>query len=456
MNDAGDDADDDGEGIDNDGGDAREDVADGSAGPREAVGADAGECVGSSIPNEAERLAELPQGAGEGLEDRPRPLDGGAEALGQPLKEALDAEHRLEDADGELLHAGILRPVELLHHRAREAALLKQLRESLEEELDARGALLEEGADAPDVALEDHREAGHGNGQHREEGDGRQQRGHDAAEGDSDEFEPHGEEADAGLGCDDGAHEADGDADSEEGLREEGLHWLGHGREEAVDGHEGPTHHREDGLEGLGEWLADELEERLRRGDEALLLALEGVEEALLHLGGRPRGAGHLPAELLDGGCPRHHLPFRVADAIAEGLHDGDEAAAGTGREDGCQGVLSLCLRHARGMEIQLREDFDEGPHLPGAVSDLDADAGELLPGVLSRELVEGKVDGARRLLDGRQHRLGEPQGNEGVVEAGAGEGRAGGHAPERGLELRCAHAEGAHRQRQLVNEGPG
>ncbi len=174
--------------LGHDRGDAGEHLADACTGRRELVRVEAGHGLDAGA-SETEGLAELAQCLGEAKEDDLRAIDSIAEAVHQAAKEALDAEHDLEDPDREGLEALVLHAIEFLAHGTGEAALLEELAHGVGEELDALVGALEEGAEPADVAAYRDGEASRRGRQRTENEHRRQQRGGQRGHGDAEELD---------------------------------------------------------------------------------------------------------------------------------------------------------------------------------------------------------------------------------------------------------------------------
>src|SRR5690606_25226502 len=127
----------------------------------------------------ADLAPQLAEGVHQVLEDRARLLDGAREAFLEALPDLLDAIDDLVERDQKALESLVLGAVELFARGPREAALLEELLEAVEEEAHPLADAPSEVGDAADVALERHHEAGHDHAEHRDDQDGRQQRRED-------------------------------------------------------------------------------------------------------------------------------------------------------------------------------------------------------------------------------------------------------------------------------------
>src|SRR5690606_2467056 len=112
-----------------------------------------GVCV-VALGEEAERGAEAGERVHERFERGARSLDACREARREAREEVLDAVAPQIDVDEEVLEPRVLGAVQLFAHCTGEAALLEELREPSEGELDAVPHAREEVGDAADVVPE--------------------------------------------------------------------------------------------------------------------------------------------------------------------------------------------------------------------------------------------------------------------------------------------------------------
>ena len=393
------------------------DLSEDAAERGEVVGRDARRRVGRLARDETQRLAEPGERADEGLEHGRGCLDGGAEALSDALEEALDAEGDLIDADEERLESRVLGAVQLVAHRAGEAALLEELHEPSKGELDAVPHAREEVGDAADVVPEGDNEARHHRREHAEDEDGREDGGHQPTERDARRLEPDEEQREARLGRDDRADQRDDDASAHDKRGERALHRR---RKRAEDVDHAAHHLHDDGherLEHLREGLAKGDGERLERAAEELLLPLEGVEHLLAEVRGGAARVLELVAQVSDGRSAAQRLARVRADAAGDLGEDGVHAAERLAAEGREQERRALRLAHSVELRGEVAEDVEEAAEAVLRVDDGDAHTAQRLLHARIGHALHRDRDGGGRALDAGHDVLHEAERDERLGE---------------------------------------